>query len=157
MMGLGGPLAISTADQVGRLPGVDVVVPSVVLLLSDDVSTASMSMPPMITVGRRGPGQGPRDLQGEPRVRACTSPSHDEGSNVTVLGSDLARQYGKHVGDTITLRGETFRVVGILEPTLTAPDNAAVGPPGGGAAPVPDDAAAARRRPSSTRPRSRPA
>jgi putative ABC transport system permease protein len=52
----------------------------------------------------------------------------DEGANVTVLGSDLARQYGKKVGDSITLRGESFKVVGILEPTLTAPDGDAMIP-----------------------------
>ena len=52
----------------------------------------------------------------------------DEGSNVVVLGSDLARQKNAKVGDTVTLRDVDFTVVGILEPTLTAPDNAAMVP-----------------------------
>jgi len=39
-----------------------------------------------------------------------------------VLGSDLARKLHKGVGDTLDIRGTTFTVVGVLEPTLTAPD-----------------------------------
>jgi putative ABC transport system permease protein len=83
-----------------------------------------MSMPPMITSATEG-----RDMGRETFKVSLASGRQltiaDEGTNVTVLGSDLARQHGKHVGDTITLRGEKFSVVGILEPTLTAPDNAA--------------------------------
>jgi len=59
-------------------------------------------------------------------VRALTPA--DEGASVTVLGSDIARQHDTKVGDTITLRGEPFQVVGILEPTLTAPDTSAIVP-----------------------------
>jgi putative ABC transport system permease protein len=127
VMGLGGPLAISTVDQVARLPGVDVVVPGVVLLISDDGASASMGMPPMITSAHAGRDKGRETFTvSYASGRAITM--DDEGSNVAVLGSDLARQYRKSVGDTITLRGETFQVVGILEPTLTAPDTAATVP-----------------------------
>ena len=126
-MGLGGPLAISTADQVAHLPGVDVVVPDVVMLMSDDTSGMSMGMPQMITAAIAGADKGRETFPLHyASGRALTA--QDEGSNVAVLGSDLARQYGKAVGDTITLRGETFTVVGILEPTLTAPDGAGVVP-----------------------------
>ncbi|MGO9178748.1 MAG: ABC transporter permease [Candidatus Limnocylindrales bacterium] len=126
-MGFGAPLAISTAAQVAHLSGVDVVVPGVSLLLSDDTSGVSMGTPAMIT----------GSIAGADRSRE-TFPLHyasgraltvrDEGSNVTVLGSDLARQYKMQVGDSITLRGESFTVVGILEPTLTAPDGDAMVP-----------------------------
>ena len=126
-MGLGGPLAISTADQVGRLPGVDVVVPGVAMLMTDGATTASMSMPAMITSAGEGRDNGRETFP----VRFASGRSitiDDAGANVTVLGSDLARQHGKRVGDTMTLRGLTFEVIGILEPTLTAPDTAAVVP-----------------------------
>ncbi|MGO9180661.1 MAG: ABC transporter permease [Candidatus Limnocylindrales bacterium] len=120
-MGVGGPMAISVADQVAHLPGVDVVVPSVVMPLSDDSSVVSMGPPPMITAASAGADKGRETFPLHyASGRAITAA--DERSNVVVLGSDLARQYRKHVGDTITLRGQTFRVVGILEPTLTAPD-----------------------------------
>ena len=42
-----------------------------------------------------------------------------------MLGSDIARKYDKHVGDTLDAQGELFTVVGVLEPTLTAPDQTA--------------------------------
>src|SRR5512146_3125890 len=51
MMGFGGPIAIATADTVAKLQGVDVVVPSVALLFSDDISGVSMGTPSMITGG----------------------------------------------------------------------------------------------------------
>ena len=47
---------------------------------------------------------------------------------MVVLGSDLARQFNAKVGDTVTLRDVKFDVVGILAPTLTAPDKRAMVP-----------------------------
>src|SRR4051794_32186674 len=52
----------------------------------------------------------------------------DEGTNVVVLGSDLARKNGVRVGGTIRIREADFAVVGILEPTLTLPDSQAFMP-----------------------------
>ncbi len=124
MMGFGGPMAISTADTIAKLPGVDVVVPGATLLFSDDISGVSMGTPSMITGSVADADKGRETFQvhyAQGRALKAT----DEGSNVTVLGSDLARQYNKKVGDTMTLRGEPFTVVGVLEPTLTAPDNSA--------------------------------
>jgi putative ABC transport system permease protein len=97
------------------------------MLFSDTASGMSMSMPQMITAQVGGADRGREQFTLHyASGRALTAA--DEGSNVTVLGSDLARQYAKGVGDTITLRGEAFRVVGILEPTLTAPDGDAMIP-----------------------------
>jgi putative ABC transport system permease protein len=49
----------------------------------------------------------------------------DADNRVAVLGTDIARKNDLHVGDSIELRGQPFQVVGVLEPTLTAPDQAA--------------------------------
>jgi putative ABC transport system permease protein len=49
--------------------------------------------------------------------------AEDEGSNVIVLGSDIARSRSATIGGETTIRGRTFAVVGVLEPTLTAPDS----------------------------------
>jgi putative ABC transport system permease protein len=125
-MGFGGPLAISTAGDVARLPGVDLVIAGVTMPL-DDSASGSMGLPPMITSARLGANAGRDGLVLHYATgRAITA--EDAASNVTVLGADLARQFKKAVGDTIELRGETFTVVGILEPTLTAPDTDAVIP-----------------------------
>ncbi|MDD5668126.1 MAG: ABC transporter permease [Actinomycetota bacterium] len=45
----------------------------------------------------------------------------DEG--VVVLGSTLADKFEAGVGDGVELRGREFEVVGIYEPTLSAPDS----------------------------------
>jgi putative ABC transport system permease protein len=127
MMGFGGPLAVSSADRIAALNGVDVVVPGVTIMMSDDASGVSMGIPPMIVGSVAGADKGRENFALHYATgRALTS--GDEGANVTVLGSDIARQYGKKVGDSITLRGEPFTVVGILEPTLTAPDSSAIVP-----------------------------
>jgi putative ABC transport system permease protein len=126
-MGLGGPLAIATADQVARLPGVDVVRPTATVLMSDDATAMSMGMPQMITAAVAGADRG-RETFKMHLASGRDLTAQDEGSNVTVLGSDLARQFKAQVGGSVTLRGEPFEVVGILEPTLTAPDVAAAVP-----------------------------
>jgi putative ABC transport system permease protein len=45
----------------------------------------------------------------------------DQGK--VVLGSTLAEKFNAKVGDTVTLRGVPFEVVGIYETTLSAPDS----------------------------------
>ena len=87
----------------------------------------------MITGAIAGRGRGSRDVPVHyAEGRALTAP--DEGTTWPCSGSDIARKYDKHVGDTIVLKGMPFEVVGVLEPTLTAPDQAAIGAARGGAA-----------------------
>jgi putative ABC transport system permease protein len=126
-MGLGGVLSTRMAQQITPLNGVDVVVPSVSMLLSDEVSGVSMGTPSMINGSVANADQGRETFVMHYATGRALLPS-DEGNNVAVLGSDLARQKKAKVGDTITLRGVDFKVVGILEPTLTAPDNSAMVP-----------------------------
>ncbi len=123
----GAPMQIATADTVRAVDGVDVVVPGVMMLMDDQASAVSMSIPPMITGGTAGADQG-RDTFPLRYAQGRALTAADEGQHVTVLGSDIARQHDKQVGDTISLRGVEFTVVGILEPTLTAPDSAAMVP-----------------------------
>ena len=50
----------------------------------------------------------------------------EEGENgKTVLGVDIADHFDADVGDTVTMRDRRFLVVGVLERTLTGPDNLA--------------------------------
>ena len=84
----------------------------------------TMGVPPMINGGVAGSDQGREKFEIRyAQGRALTV--DDEGAYVTTLGSDIARKYDKQVGDTIMLKNVEFEVVGILEPTLTAPDQAA--------------------------------
>jgi putative ABC transport system permease protein len=123
-MGLGGVLSTKMADQIEALDGVALAVPTVDMLQSDDSGAVNMGVPPMIDgfVGGATAGYETFKLS-YATGRGLTAA--DEGQNVVVLGSDLAHQFNARVGDTVTLRAVKFQVVGILEPTLTAPDNAA--------------------------------
>ncbi len=118
------PMSLRTADQLRSVDGVNVVVPSVMMLMDDQASAVTMGVPPMITGSVPGADQGLETFKlsySEGRGRTAA----DEGSNVVVLGSDIARKFDKHVGDTLILKGVAFDVIGVLEPTLTAPDQAA--------------------------------
>jgi putative ABC transport system permease protein len=125
-MGLGGPMEIALNNRISALPGVDLALPEVALMLSDDASTVSMGTPDMITSARAGRDGGRETLFTQYSSGRALTPG-DQGQVVT-LGSTLARKFNKQVGDTIELRGATFTVVGILAPTLSAPDSDALVP-----------------------------
>ena len=118
------PMSLATADLVRRVEGVDVVRPAVMMLMDDQASTVQMGVPPMITGSVAGSDEG-RETFVTTVAQGRKLTAADEGTSVTVLGSDIARKYDKHVGDVIALKGNAFEVVGVLEPTLTAPDQAA--------------------------------
>ena len=122
-MGLGGPMDIRSADEIARIDGVDVVVPGVTTLLSDSASGMTMGME-LIAGQTAGADRGRETFEMRVALGRELSPS-DEGSLVTVLGSDLARRYGLGVGDSLTMHDRAFQVVGIYEPTLTMPDTTA--------------------------------
>src|SRR5262249_57491237 len=76
----------------------------------------------------------PLVLGGDPAPRARTSGSSAPrlrvgkfipapNSNEVVIGSQVAKRFGADVGAIIPVRGRDFRVVGVLEPTLTGPDS----------------------------------
>jgi putative ABC transport system permease protein len=121
-MGLGGVLSIHDAEAIAALPGVAVAVPGVAVMLDDQGAGMSLGTPPMITGSLAGADGGRETFALHYASGRALAPA-DEASNVAVLGSDLARKQGATVGEIIRLRGVDFRVVGILEPTLTAPDN----------------------------------
>jgi putative ABC transport system permease protein len=126
-MGLGGVLSTRMVAQISPLNGVDVVTAGVSMLLSDEVGSVSMGTPSMIEGSVANADQGREKFMMHYATGRALLPA-DEGTNVVVLGSDLARQKKAKVGDTVTLRNVDFKVIGILEPTLTAPDNSAMVP-----------------------------
>jgi putative ABC transport system permease protein len=126
-MGLGGVLSTRMVDQIETLDGVDIAVASTMMMVSDDASSVSMGVPPMIIGSVADADKGRETFKLSYASGRALTPQ-DEGSNVVVLGSDLTKQLKGKVGGTVTLRGVPFQVVGILEPTLTAPDNEAMVP-----------------------------
>jgi putative ABC transport system permease protein len=118
------PMSLATADAVREVEGVDVVVPAVMMLMDDQSPTVMMGVPPMITGALAGSDEGRETFVIRYAQGRALAPE-DEGAFVTTLGSDIARKYDMQIGDTIQLHDLDFEVVGILEPTLTAPDQAA--------------------------------
>ena len=120
------PMAIALVDDIAAIDGVAAAVPGVSTLL-DPESHDGISVPDMIVGDLPGADQGHRKHPVQvAQGRALTT--DDAAALVAVLGSDLARKFGKSVGDTLEIRGQPFEVVGILEPTLTAPDATALVP-----------------------------
>jgi putative ABC transport system permease protein len=97
-------------------------------MMFDDTTTASMGTPEMIAGYVPGGDKGLETFKMDiAQGRQLTA---DDKGHLTVLGSDLARKLDATVGGTVTLRKVEFTVVGILAPTLTAPDKEAMVPLG---------------------------
>jgi putative ABC transport system permease protein len=118
------PMSIRTVHAVQAVEGVDLAFPVVMMLMDEQTSGMSMGVPPMINGGVADADAGRETFEIRIAQGRDLTPA-DEGSAVAVLGSDIARKFAKGAGDTIDLRGTSFEVVGVMEPTLTAPDQAA--------------------------------
>jgi len=125
-MGFGQPLDISTAAMVESLDGVAVAMPSVGMPMENEMSEMGMGME-YISGQVAGADEGLETFELAIATGRDLTPA-DEGAYVTVLGSDVARQFDAAVGDSVEIRGLDFEVVGILQPTLTMPDSSAMMP-----------------------------
>jgi putative ABC transport system permease protein len=120
------PIEIALVDDIEAIDGVAVAVPGVTTFLDPD-SMNAMGMPEMIVGELAGADEGRETFEVRyAQGRALTV--DDADANVAVLGSDLARKFDVDAGGSLELRGATFEVVGILEPTLTAPDTSVIVP-----------------------------
>jgi putative ABC transport system permease protein len=115
--------ALVSSDQLRRLaevPGVQLVSPVVMLPVADKPSTLPLTLAPHVF------GIDPKALSLNKHAmapRAARGPAVPEEPDGVVLGSQVARYFHADVGDTITIRNRPFRVIGVLEPTLTGPDS----------------------------------
>ncbi|TMA60852.1 MAG: ABC transporter permease [Deltaproteobacteria bacterium] len=117
----GGLLTAEQLQALERVDGVAAVAPIVMFPAADAPAVLPFTLAPLVfgvdvdklVLNRRSP---------QPRVsmgRLAPAPASDE----VVLGNQVARLYDVRLGDPITVRGQRFHVVGILEPTLTGPDS----------------------------------
>src|SRR5512146_3277663 len=120
--GYGLPMQLAAGDQIAGIDGVDVVVPSVTMVAETVQSGVNLGSNNKQIVGTpAGADKGREQF----RVRLTAGrelTAADEGTDAAVVGSDVARRRGLGAGDTIDLRGRAFTIVGVREPTLTAPD-----------------------------------
>lgn len=115
------PIRVSVAADIEAIDGVDVTVPEVDMLLDPDRSGPAFNIPDRIVASMAGADKGREKFPIKAALGRLLVPE-DEGKNVVVLGSDLGRKFNKKPGERMTVRGIEFEVVGILEPTLSAPD-----------------------------------
>ena len=121
------PMPLGTVDEIRAVPNVAVVVPEVQMLFDPDDSGAGFGLPDFIVGSVAGAYEGRETFELKAAQGRLLS-AEDEGSDVVVLGADMARKFDKQAGDTIDIRDREFSIVGVLEPTLTAPDTTAVLP-----------------------------
>jgi len=104
------PLAKQTVDELRAYPGVSEVSPQVNLQIDDEFT----GIPPMIL------GAEPASPDYAAFTLAAGRRLKDGDTGVAVVGVDFAKKRGVEVGDTTTLRGRSFTVVGILDRTYMA-------------------------------------
>jgi len=116
------PMRLTDADAIALVDGVAAADPRVELLWETDLAV-SFSVPDIILGSIPGADAGHDSFEMELATgRMLTA---EDAGNVVVLGSSLAQKHGAVSGGSIEIRGETFEVVGTLQPTLTAPDTTA--------------------------------
>ncbi|HSK46598.1 MAG TPA: ABC transporter permease, partial [Coriobacteriia bacterium] len=113
----GAPLSLGKVREIEHVQGVARASASLGMMLDPD-QTASVGVPPMI-VGTDFRSDGIEKFEIDYREGRALQKGDD--GKVT-LGSDIAVKLKAGVGDTVTIRDERFRVVGVADKTLTAPD-----------------------------------
>ena len=121
------PMPVGVADQVAQITGVAVAAPRVQFLLDPDDSGSGFGSPDFVVAYTAGFDGGYETFRTDIAQGRETTPA-DEGRRVVVLGADLARKFNRHSGDSFDIRGVTFEVIGVREPTLMFFDTTAVVP-----------------------------
>ncbi len=116
---LSGPLNINKAKEIETVDGVQAVSATVYTSLEGDFNAVSFGPPASITAEDTSNA----DLESFQVTYAEGRGVTNEDRGKVAVGSDLVKKLGAEVGKTITLRGGQYEVVGILDKTLTAPDN----------------------------------
>ena len=112
---MGVPLSVARVSEIEAIDGVARASASIDMLFDED----SVAFPPAMIVGSDGREIGYEKFKINYLAGRALKPE-DRGK--VVVGSDLVEKFGAEVGKNVTIRGETFQVVGITERTLTAPD-----------------------------------
>lgn len=126
----GSLLPLSKVDEIKKVDGVEAAFPAYSFLAKPGSSSINFGVPDMITSDDPAEANYSNFKLSLAQGRQLTSSSRGE----VVLGSTLASEFKKKPGDTIDLPvkpkdarpdfvNHPFTVVGVLQPTRTAPDN----------------------------------
>jgi len=113
------PMRLAAADTIASLEGVAAVEPKIEFLWESD-PPVGFSTPHLVSGVVPGADAGYETFDLELATgRLLTA---EDAGNVVVLGATVARKHRAAAGDSIDIRGESFDVVGTLQPTLASPD-----------------------------------
>jgi putative ABC transport system permease protein len=115
--------ALLTGEQLRGLagvPGVRLAAPLVMFPVTDGPDALPLTLAPLVF------GIDPQALRLNRNSlvgRAAPGLPVPSGPDEVMVGSQVARLFRVAAGDTVTIRRRPFRVVRVLEPTLTGPDS----------------------------------
>ena len=113
------PMRLDDVEIIAGLDGVGAVQPKVEIPWDPDPAIGFGA--PDFLVGTI-PGADAGFETFTPELATGRQLSAEDTGNVVVLGSTIARKYGVVAGGTVDIRGESFEVLGTLQPTLSSPD-----------------------------------
>lgn len=117
--GLGGEaMSVQKIRGMEDMDEVQVASADISITLDEEVG-ASFGMPDLIT----GSDLRGQDLESFPISFADGRDLTDADTGKVVIGSDLVKKLNGGVGDSITVRGKQFEVIGVLNKTFSIPDN----------------------------------
>jgi putative ABC transport system permease protein len=117
----GNPMSVDKIKEVEKVEGVAKASAQIGMTLDEEISAVNMGPPASI---------GGTDLRGqeldtfETRIAEGRKLKPNDREKV-VVGSDLVEKLNAKVGKDVTIRGKKFKVIGLLEKTLSTPDNTA--------------------------------
>jgi len=120
----GGLLTAARMAEIARVPGVAVVQPQVMLPINTSTSSFLTLTQELLMGVDPGAPLANRNYRTLPLRVGRNLAAGNRG--VTVLGTDFAASHKLDVGSTLTVGALEFKVVGILDKTLTAPDRFAM-------------------------------
>lgn len=118
-MFISAPLSISKATEIETIDGVAAVSPSIYTTLSKEVNAVSFGPPDGIV----SEDFKNRHLESFTLTYAQGRALQEGDVSKVVVGSDLVKKLDASIGGTVRIRDKDYQVVGILNKTLTAPDN----------------------------------
>ena len=113
------PMRLDDVEIIAGLDGVGAVQPKVEIPWNPDPAIGFGA--PEFLVGTI-PGADAGFETFTPELATGRQLTAEDTGNVVVLGSTIARKYGVVAGGTVDIRGESFEVLGTLQPTLSSPD-----------------------------------
>jgi putative ABC transport system permease protein len=119
---LSGPMNINKAEEIEMVEGVQAVSATIFTSLEEGFDAVSFGVPESINAEELKN----RQLESFKLTYSSGRQIEDSDNGKVVVGTDLVKKLDAKVGGEVTIRGKQYEVVGILNKTLTAPDNAVI-------------------------------